>query len=705
MSKGQKKSSSYINEKQNQNHKHNKDKNENVNDLSRSESSKSKYWLPFIILIGASLSIIHTEHISTLFENDRHFSHLADFEREMAYRTEMGLYYSYYKTLITSPTLSDGLYSITHDNVTEYGHTINTLKRFNLYPEVILATAYRIFKWIATGRRWKVETCWQVNRGPDLSPVQSCEGIGNQHYFYVISVFNLSGTVALTIFLIGVLVSDSVFGGLIAACCFFFNHGEATRVQWTPPLRESFGYPIFIAQILVITDIIRYNRSGIRWSFIVASLTTIFMLFWQFSAFALSTQIGSLFATYILDYVPRKTMQTIIRGQAVAFMLGYILLFGNEMLLTSLFLSSIITFMIILSLDGILGRINFRPAYLLISSIIFATGTLGIKIAIGRFLRIEDDAHIFDILRSKFTDFANFHTRLYTCAREFDFLGMEAITELSKTLVLPSAGLSAVIIVIYLIRHELSNFLWRNGQRNKPFPEIMYNTVQCICFGIMAALIMRLKLFFTPHLCIMAAVLANLKFLSESVGIKITQNVHRVIIVGIIAMMAYQGTANIQKQRNIRGEYSNPDQEMLFEWISKNTDPDSVFAGTMPVMANVKLSTNRPIVNHPHYEDASLRARTLQVYSMFSKKPLGEVHKMLKDMGANYFIYQSGWCAPHPTRPECSYRSMWDLEDPSNIGRESLCDIITKSVSGGKPDLLKPFDIVYNAYNYVVFKI
>ena len=54
------------------------------------------------------------------------------------------------------------------------------------------------------------------------------------------------------------------------------------------------------------------------------------------------------------------------------------------------------------------------------------------------------------------------------------------------------------------------------------------------------------------------------------------------------------------------------------EWINRETANDAAFTGSMQLLAGVRLSTFRPLTNHPHFEDKELRARTKEVSKLMA---------------------------------------------------------------------------------------
>ncbi|XP_019511270.1 PREDICTED: probable C-mannosyltransferase DPY19L2 isoform X3 [Hipposideros armiger] len=498
------------------------------------------------ICVAAFLGLLHWIHLVTLFENDRHFSHLSSLEREMTFRTEMGLYYSYFKTIMEAPSFLEGLWMVMNDRLTEYPLVINTVKRFHLYPEI-----------------------------------------------------------------------------------------------------------------------------------------------------------ASLFPMFVVGYIEPKKFQKIIYMNMMSVLLCFVLMFGNPMYLSSYYSSSLLmTWVIILKRNKIqrlgVSELNFW----LIQGCGWFCGTIILKFLTSKILGVSDHIRLSDLIAARILRFTDFDTLIYTCAPEFDFMEKATPMRYTKTLLLPVVMVITYFIFKKTFRDTLCVLSANTYLRKQLLEhgELIFHTLQLLAFAALAILIMRLKLFLTPHMCVMASLICSRRLFGWLFCRVRFENV----IFGILTVMSLQGSVNLHNQWSIIGEFNNLPQEELIEWIQYNTRPDAVFAGAMPIMASVKLSTLHPIVNHPHYEDADLRARTKIVYSIYSRKSAKEVRDKLLELHVNYYILEEAWCVVRTNvqfltrsyqtcktkghcdqysgrKPGCSMLEIWDVEDPSNAASPPLCSILLKN--------------------------
>ena len=527
------------------------------------------------LILSFLFGYLHMRHIETLSENEKHFSHLSNLERELSFRTESALYYYYFKLLTTNndTILSTTNRFILNDDRTEHPQIINSLQRFNLYSEFVTATLYRL----ATYFNLLTKNCWKIHRGDNMPSVESCVGYLEPIYFYTKTVFTLNGLSLVFLFILCYQLNNkNILSGILACLCYFYNHGETTRVMWTPALRESFSFPFHLLQMLILTSHLKSNQSSYLKQICFILATVCFILTWQFAQFSLATQLMSLFATYSLGFLTKQKFVSILISHSVSLLICYALMFANRMLITSLYASLLVSLWLLLSFESIIkfkiNSILFKilitlSRVLVLIALLFVFKNYVLKLALQNF---EDDSHIWDILKSKFNNnLHTFDTRLYTCAKEFDFLEWETLIKLSKTLLLP---LSILILIYYGIRYLHFYFTNLNNEND---PLIVYNMFQLVAYALMAFMIMRLKLFWVPHLCIFASLLGSVDFTS----IKLSNKTKLSMLIVLIAIMSYQGVQNLKEQHNIEGEYSDYALEQVMNWINKNTKLNDSFAG------------------------------------------------------------------------------------------------------------------------------
>ncbi|XP_058809529.1 probable C-mannosyltransferase DPY19L1 isoform X2 [Phymastichus coffea] len=606
----------------------------------------------------------------------------------MSFRTEMGLYYSYFKTIVESETFLDGMYKIRHDNLSEYPNIINAESKYSLEPEVTLGGLYHIAKYFNLLPK---PVCWQIERGDDLSTITSCEGFGVPVYFYLEGVWFFSFFTGFVMFMYAYKLSDSIGGGIISVSLFFFNHTECTRVQWTPPLRESFAYPTLLYQMYLLTFILKKEKKRdltTQVDFII--LIGFCMMSWQFSQFVFITQTIAMLILKWLRIIERDMYLFYCKVHSISVTLAFIAT-GNMFLLNSLHLTLLSISLCAIILSQLLSFIFDPKTTTLLEIILILVCT---KIWKMSFTYSSDDEHIFNLLKAKISGYKDFHTMLYTCAPEFDFLKYETYEAIVGTFLLPTAILAGFLILYYWYRNLKSQ-----GYPNCIEPHVAYNVLQTGAFVIMAIFIMRLKLLMTPNLCLMAGLACSPRYLAK-LGIKKWMTQCTLIAV-LLSIMSYHGMQRLQKERGFIGEYSNVHQEELLEWIKVKTPKNAVFAGKMSLMANVMLSTQRPIVNNPYYESKEMRDRTMKVYEIYSRKPVSEIHDTLRKLQVDYVVIEN--CNEYGIwKPGCKMSELWDLVDEGKMKSKGMAPACSLLFYGAG---IHPFRRVFQNHSYVVLQL
>ncbi|XP_037341799.2 probable C-mannosyltransferase DPY19L3 isoform X2 [Pungitius pungitius] len=609
--------------------------------------------------VSVGLGLLCCIYMATLHENDLWFSNIKEMEREISFRTECGLYYSYYKQMLQAPSIQEGISDLIHDNLTESKRTINLLQRMNIYQEVFLSVLYR------------------------LLPIQSyLEPV----YFYIYTVFSLQAVYVIALYLTAWLLSGSWLAGTLSGVWYLLNRVDTTRVEFTISLRENWSLPFLALQVTVITCYLRPQLSVLQQKVLVWLMyvtTFCFCLTWQFNQFILLVQALIIYTLDCGDLLTSTQVTTMYLVQVCGLLSVWLLQFCNSMILGSLVLSFIVAALFIRHCQSGLktGSPLVRLAKLLLHSAMVLLLTVTINHMAKKALQLRSDEHIFKFIKSKLAlgPTRDFDASLYLCEEAFGLLPLDTLERLGGTLllypyVLTLLLLSAMLAVaaVHNLRPKGCSAEERKGGgegRAVAFrPDVAYNLLHTLFYGLLAFSTMRMKYIWTGHMCAVAAygvcgkelwtLLLDTLRCNSKVLLRLVRYAVPLLVMGCLY---YKFWPKLMEELSELREFFDPDTVELMTWISTKTPKRAVFAGSMQLLAGIKLCTGRVLTNHPHYEDKDLRERTKQVYQVYARRSPEEVHGILRAIGADYVVLENSICYEKRHSRGCRLRDLLDL--------------------------------------------
>ncbi|KAM6251183.1 protein C-mannosyl-transferase DPY19L3 isoform 7-T9 [Spheniscus humboldti] len=534
-----------------------------------SDHTGGKLWNILSISVGGivalSLGLLTSVYVATLHENDLWFSNIKEVEREISFRTECGLYYSYYKQMIQAASIQQGLHGLVYDNKTESVRTINILERMNVYQEVLLSILYRIL------------------------PIQQyLEPV----YFYIYTLFGLQAVYVIALYVTSWLLSGTWLSGLLAACWYITNRTDTTRVEFTIPLRENWALPFFAVQIAAITYLLRTHLQPVQERLTLTAVfiaTFLFSLTWQFNQFMMLIQALALFILDCFDMLPTVKVTWLYIIQISALLLVCVLQFFNSMILGSLLISFNASVLIARTIQKNLkkGGLLNRLGKLILHVLLVLCLTLLINKFIKKSLNLESDEHIFKFLKAKFGFGAtrDFDANLYLCEEAFGLLPLNTFSRLSDTLLF-----YVYIFVLFLMTVAAVIVAFQNlsGSNQVQFmekmeeytitlkPDAAYNLIHTVLFGCLALSTMRMKYLWTSHMCVFASFgLCSTevwKLILKCIHLYTSQRTHVIkysILIITLLYISYKFWPGIMDELSELREFYDPDTVELMNWIKQ----------------------------------------------------------------------------------------------------------------------------------------